>query len=88
MGDFIKEHCGLLAAGAVLPLTIEECIANIRGTKIAKDAGVTGDLFKKVKNLHKLSAASYCLTPVFIGLSVYLASKLRDCICLLKSQAK
>ena len=78
---FVKKHCGLLAAGAMLPLTMEECIANIRGTDIARKAGVTGEALKKIKNLHKASVISYCTGIIATGLSVHLGSKIRDYIC-------
>ena len=78
---FVKKHCGILAAGAMLPLTIEECIANIKGTKVAEKAGVTGDLLKKVKHLHKMSIISYCSSLVATGLAVHFGNKLRDYIC-------
>lgn len=78
--DYIKDNCGWLATVSVLPLTIEECIANVRGTKIAKQAGVTGKNLEKVIKAHKLSALGYCSSAILTGLSVYLASKLRDVI--------
>lgn len=34
--NFVKDNCGLCATATMLPLTIEEIIANIKGTKIAK----------------------------------------------------
>lgn len=77
----IKDNCGTLATACMLPLTAEECIANIKGTQIAKNVGVTGELLKKVKTCHKVSLISYCMNAVITGLSVFLASKLRDVIC-------
>lgn len=79
--NFVKDNCGLCATATMLPLTIEEIIANIKGTKIAKKAGVTGDLLNKVKKCHKTSIISYSVTAIITGLSVFLASKLRDLIC-------
>ena len=79
--NFVKDNCGLCATAAMLPLTIEEFIANIKGTKIAKKAGVTGELLKKVKKAHKISMISYGSFAIITGLSVFLASKLRDLIC-------
>lgn len=79
--DKIKNNCGLLTTLSFLPLTIEECIANFKGTKIAKKAGVTGDMLKKVKLCHKLSAGSYCMSAIIAGLAAFSANKIRDFIC-------
>ena len=85
---FVKKHCGLLAAGALLPLTIEECIANIKGTKIAQNAGVTGDALKNIKKIHKISIISYCANLIATGLSVHIGNKIRDYICSKKEATK
>ena len=71
----------MLAIGVMLPLTIEEIIASVKGGKIAKKAGLKGDLLKKVQKAHKISMISYIASAVATGLAVYLASKLRDFIC-------
>ncbi len=86
--DFVKKHCGLAATAMMLPLTIEECIANVKGTKVAEKAGVTGELLKKVKKCHKLSVISYCAGAVVTGLAVQAASEIRDFICKHKSNNK
>lgn len=78
---FVKDNCALLAIGVMLPLTIEEIIASVKGGKIAKKAGLKGDLLKKVQKAHKISMISYIASAVATGLAVYLASKLRDFIC-------
>lgn len=83
--NFIKDNCGLCATAMVLPKTIEEFIANSKGTKIAKKAGVSGELLKKVKKAHNISRISYAAGAVVTGLSVFLASKLRDLICSAKN---
>ncbi len=88
IGDFIKSNCGLLATLSVLPFTIEECIASIKGQQMAKKAGVTGELLKKVTNSHKISAMNYISKAIFTGISVYLASKLRDVIATKKTSNK
>ena len=80
INDFIKSNCGLLATASVLPLTIEECIASIKGQQVAKKAGVSGELLKKVTLAHKISATSYIFLAIFTGVSIQLASKLRDII--------
>ena len=85
---FIKNNCGLLATAAMLPLTIEETIANVKGTKIAEKAGVTGDMLKKVKNVHKMSIISYCTAAIATGVAVHCASKIRDAICSKKTNSK
>jgi len=79
---FIKDNCGLLATGLMLPLTIEEVIASVKGGKIAKKAGLTGELLKKVQKAHKISMASYIAVAIATGIGVQLASKLRDLIYL------
>ena len=81
INDKVKKHCGILTALCILPLTIEECIANIKGTKIAEKAGVKGNMLKKVKHAHKISIISYCMIPIAAGLAVWGAKTLRDKIC-------
>jgi hypothetical protein len=88
LNDKIKNNCGLLATLCVLPLTIEECMANIKGTKIAKNAGVTGELLKKVKKCHKISILSYCTGAITAGAAVWGANKLRDFIAGLNQPRK
>ena len=78
---FIKDNCGLIATGMMLPLTIEEIIASVKGDKIAKATELKGELLKKVQKAHKLSMISYIIGAIATGTSVYLASKLRDLIC-------
>lgn len=79
--DNIKNHCGLLTACSVLPLTIEECIANVKGTKIAEKAGVTGEALKKVKTVHKLSIVSYVGSMFALGFGAWAGNKIRDEFC-------
>ena len=85
--NFIKDNCGLVAIAMMSPLTVEEIIASIKGGKIAKETGLTGDLLKKVQKAHKISMASYITGALATGLGVYLASKLRDYICSFKKEA-
>ena len=84
--DFVKQHCGLMATTMMLPLTIEEFIANSKGTKVAKQAGVTGELLKKVKKSHKISNVSYITGAIATGLAVQAASVIRDAICAQKQK--
>lgn len=84
--DFIKNHCGLLTICSFLPLTIEEYIANIKGTKIAEKAGVTGEALKKVKAAHKLSIISYTVGALAVGIGAWAGNKIRDEICKLKTK--
>lgn len=84
--DKIKKHCGVLTMLTVLPLTIEECIANIKGTNVAKKAGVTGEALKKVKACHKLSIISYVGAMLTAGLGAWAGNKIRDEICKLKTK--
>ena len=79
--DKVKNNCGLLAFVCMLPYTIEEFIANIKGTGIAKKAGVTGDMLKKVKSAHKLSMISYSALALITAFSVWGGNKIRDIIC-------
>ena len=78
---FLKKHCGLLAASAMLPLTIEEYIANVKGTEVAKKAGVSGEMLKTVKQVHKMSMISYTANLLIVGIGAHFASKIRDYIC-------
>lgn len=80
----IKNNCGILASLSRLPLVTEECIANIKGTQIAKEAGVKGELLKKVKQCHKISMTGYILSAAITGISVWTGNKVRDEICRLK----
>lgn len=81
LNDKIKNNCGLLSTLCMLPLTVEEFIANIKGTKIAETAGVTGDMLAKVKKCHKISMISYAAGAVATGLATWGANKIRDIIC-------
>ena len=76
--DFIKNNCGKLTALVLLPTLIEESFANINGLKIAKSAGVTGELLKKVKNINKLSIFTYATTIFVRSSTIYLLDKLKD----------
>ena len=64
-----------------MPLTIEECIANVKGTKIAEKAGVTGEALKKVKTVHKLSIVSYVGSMFALGFGAWAGNKIRDEFC-------
>lgn len=80
MDPFLKQHCGLIASVMTLPVLAEETLANIDAIKLAKASGVKGDLLKKVHKMGALSTASYLASTVMTGLSVYLASKMKDFI--------
>ena len=80
--DFVKDNCGLVSTAMMLPLTAEEFLASIKGEKIAKKAGVQGDLLKKVQKAHKISMTSYAMAAVATGLAIYLTNKLRDFVYL------
>ena len=80
LNDKIKDHCGLLSAICFLPMSIEEGIANIGGVKLAKKAGVTGELLKKVQKANKISLISYSSLPIIAGLSIWTANKIKDII--------
>ena len=86
--DNIKNYCGLLTACSFLPLTIEECIANVKGTKIAEKAGVKGEALKRVKNAHKLSIISYVSSMFIVGFGAWAGNKIRDEICKMKIKQK
>ena len=77
----IKNNCGLLALACMLPHTAEEFIANIKGTDIAKKAGVAGEMLKKVKSAHKISMISYGAVALITAFSVWGGNKIRDIIC-------
>ncbi len=81
LNDKIKNNCGVLSTLCMLPLTAEEFIANIKGTKVAEKAGVTGDMLAKVKKCHKISMMSYASGAIITGLSIFGANKIRDLIC-------
>ncbi len=81
LNDKIKNNCGILTFICMLPLTIEEFIANIKGTTIAKNAKVTGEMLEKVKRIHRLSIFSYGVSAILISLSAWGGNKIRDKIC-------
>ena len=85
---FVKNHCGILTGLVTLPLVTEECITNIRGTKIAKQAGVSGEMLAKVVKSNKFSAIAYITTLPVAILSSWGANKIRDLICSQKIQDK
>ena len=86
INDQIKKNCGWLTALSFLPLAIDECIANIKGTKIAQNAGVNGSMLNKVKKLHRISIINYCTLPIIAGLSAWGGNKIRDYICSQKKE--
>ena len=77
----IKNNCGILAFACMLPHTIEEFIANIKGTDIAKKAGVAGEMLKKIKTAHKLSMVCYGFGALITAFSIWGGNKIRDIIC-------
>lgn len=79
--DKIKNNCGILTFICVLPHTIEEYIANIKGTTIAEKAGVTGEMLKKVKKSNKISMIAYGTAAVIAAFSAWSGNKIRDKIC-------
>ena len=79
--DKIKNNCGILTLICVLPHTIEEYIANIKGTTIAEKAGVTGEMLKKVRKSNKISMIGYGTSAVIAAFSAWSGNKIRDKIC-------
>ena len=81
IADKIKNNCGSIAFICMLPHTIEEFIANIKGTSIAKNAGVGAEMLKKVKGAHRISMISYAAGALITAFSVWCGNKIRDKIC-------
>lgn len=81
LDDKIKNNCGLLSTLTLLPLTIDEFTANIKGTKLAEKAGVTGEMLTKVKLTHKVSMIAYGSAAIAAGLATWSGNKIRDLIC-------
>jgi hypothetical protein len=77
IGHFIKNHCGLLATALLLPAAMEECLANIKGQKLAKEV-VPKKLMSLVTKSHINSATGYLLWAGFAGIAMYLANHVRD----------
>lgn len=86
LDDKIKNNCGLLSTLTVLPLTIDEFTANIKGTKLAEKAGVTGEMLTKVKAAHKRSMIGYGTVAIATGVAAWGGNKIRDFICSYKTK--
>lgn len=73
----VKKNGGLIVGAFLLPSTIEECLANINGQKLAKEF-VPKVHMPRVSKAHINSAIGYILSPIFVGGGMYLANKVRD----------
>lgn len=73
----VKKNSGLILAAYLVPSTLEECLANINGQKLAKEF-VPKSHMPKITKTNLNSAIGYILYPLFVGGGMYLANKLRD----------
>ncbi|MBO5447086.1 hypothetical protein J6A34_06230 [bacterium] len=73
----VKKNSGLILGAYLLPSTLEECLANINGQKLAKEF-VPKAHMPKITKTNLNSAIGYILYPLFVGGGMYLANKVRD----------
>lgn len=85
--DFVKRNAGKLTLLSFLPMVAEEGIASLRGSKLAKQHVINGNLsqnvFKKIKITNAYGFASYVLAAVGSALAMKVAVNVKD-----KVQAK
>lgn len=74
---FIKNNCGKIAFLGMLPMLLEEGLASINGTKLAKGI-LSPEHLKKLKVFNVKAWFSYAAAAVGMGLATYAASHIRD----------
>lgn len=77
--QFIKNHAGLIAAASMLPTTIEEGVATLKGDKLAKDALKNSpSLLKKMRLSNAVGFLSYIIAMLITGLAAHCTVKVKD----------
>lgn len=76
---FIKDNVGKLVTLTFVPVVAEELMATHRGNQMAKKV-LSADMFKKVRNMNRLGAATYIIAGIGAGLTAFTASKVRDLV--------
>ncbi len=73
----LRKASPFLAAGAMLPMFAEEIMATVRGNGLAKKL-LDPDLAKKVSKTNAWGAASYAIATLAVGISTFVAKKIKD----------
>jgi hypothetical protein len=76
--DFVKRNAGKLTALSALPIVVEEGLATLKGNKLAKNSGLSKELYKKVKTLNFVGLSSYITAAAIAGLGTAFAVKVKD----------
>jgi len=76
--DVIRDNCGKIAVFAMLPTVIEECMASIKGVKLAKLATQDKSILKSIKGIYRKALMSYAGFMAVTGLSVFITSKITE----------
>ncbi len=76
---FMKENAGKLTALTLLPVLAEETRASIVGNGLAKQY-LSGDALKSALKANKLSVLGYASLVGVVGLTTYVANKIRDIV--------
>lgn len=77
VGQFVKNNGGILAMLALAPAVMEECLASVKGQKLAKSV-VPKELLSRVTKNHWHSALGYITWGLSAGLAIYSANLVRD----------
>lgn len=77
VNNFVRKNSHWLAAGAMVPVVLEESMASIRGCKWA-NANLAKDLAKKVTTSNLFGAASYIAAAAGMGIAAFAATKVKD----------
>ena len=73
----LKKHAGLIASACLLPLTLEEGLASIKGGKMAKEV-LSPELYKKVNKSNIKAFIAYSISMIMVGAGTALANYIKD----------
>lgn len=74
---FIKNHCGLLSFLTLLPIVMEEGLASVNGTKLAKNL-LNKDMYNKLKKINVKAFGSYAINTVLTGICASIGVYIKD----------
>ena len=83
--NFVKDNCGLLMFGCMVPTLMEEGLASIKGAKFAKDV-LSKDMHKTLCKTYTKAWGTYALSAALIGACGALAVYVRDKVVNSKKQ--
>ena len=75
---FIKDNAGKLTFAAWIPTLLEEGLASIKGAKMAKDAGLSKELLKKLNISNAKAWSTYMIGALAAASTVRLAVAVKD----------